>query len=150
MQLRHVIAAAVLAVFATSCKLGDSADTASINVYLEVSDSQLTVGVESIDITVTARNVGYDVLTLTGPSDCLLFVEVFDNQGIRVWTSNASCAGTIVTEDLAAGQDKVQVFTWGGTDTVGQPLSPGPYVVRGIARMTTGAYAGPPVSIALD
>lgn len=137
---------------ATSCSLGDSVDAGSINVFIEVNDSQLTVGVETITITVTARNVGFDPLQLTGPSDCLVYVEVFNTQGTLVWTSNqaSTCQGATVTENIAAGQDKVGSFQWDGSNTAGAPLPPGLYVVRGVARTTGAPTVGPPLTVALD
>ena len=152
MRLRHVIAASSLALLAASCSLGDAVDAGSINVFVEVNDSQLTVGEETITITVTARNVGYDPLQLTGPSDCLVYVEIFNSQDSLVWTSNQSstCLGATVTEDVAAGQAKVQSFPWSGTNIAGAGLPPGLYLVRGVARTTGTSSIGPPLTVALD
>jgi hypothetical protein len=140
----------VIALMAGSCSLGDSAETASINVYLDVNPSVLTVGDGVMTITATARNVGYDPLSLTGPSDCLLYLEVRDSQGTVVWHSNRECVGQTVTEELPVGQDKVQTFIWDGTGLAGSPLGVGLYYIRAVARLTNGAYAGPPVSVSLD
>ena len=152
MRLRHAIAASTLALLATSCSLGDSVDAGSINIFVEVNDAQLTVGEETITITVTARNVGYDPLELTGPSDCLVYVEIFNSQGLLVWTSNQSsrCQGAIVTEAVAAGESKVQSFQWDGTNLAGAALSVGLYLVRGAARTPGAASVGPPLTVALD
>lgn len=151
MRLRHVIAASSLALLATSCSLGDTVDAGSINVFVEVNDSQLTVGEETITITVTARNVGYDALQLTGPSDCLVYVEIFNSQGSMVWTSGQNtCQGATVTETVAAGEAKVQSFPWNGTNTAGAGLPPGLYLVRGVARTAGSPSIGPPLTVALD
>ena len=151
MRLRHVIGACSLALLSMSCSLGDTVDAGSINVFVEVNDSQLTVGEESIIITVTARNVGYDPLQLTGPSDCLVYAEVFNSQGSLMWTSGQStCQGATVTEDLAAGQAKVQSFSWDGTNLAGAGLAPGLYLVRGVARTAGASSIGPPLTVALD
>jgi hypothetical protein len=150
-RLRHVIGACSLALLSMSCSLGDTVDAGSINVFVEVNDSQLTVGEETITITVTARNVGYDPLQLTGPSDCLVFAEIFNSQGSLVWTSGQStCQGATVTQDVAAGQAKVQSFQWDGTNLAGAGLAPGLYLVRGVARTTGSASIGPPLTVALD
>lgn len=149
MRFRRVMGAWLAALLATSCSLGSTADAGSINLYLEVDKGTLPVG-ESMTITVTARNVGYDVLTLTGPSDCLLYIEVLNNQGIVVWNSNGGCTGSTVTEDLAVGRDKVQSFTWNGSNLAGARLSSGFYHIRGVARVTGSAYFGPPVSVSLE
>jgi len=102
----------MVALLATGCSLGDPTDAGSINLYLEVDKTQLRIG-ESLTITVTARNVGYDPLTLTGPSDCLLYVEVLTEQGQVVWNSNSACTGSTVTEQLPAGQEKIQSWIAG-------------------------------------
>ncbi len=149
MRFRRVLGAWMVALLATSCSLGGPADAGSINLYLEVDDSQLTVGVDSMTITATARNVGFDPLTLTGPSDCLLYVEVLDRQGTVVWGTNRVC-GSMVTEELAAGQEKIQSFVWKGYNFAGGVLSPGLYYIRGVARVTGAAYIGPLLSVALD
>ena len=85
--------------------------------------------------TITARNVGYEAFTLTGPSDCLLFLEVLDSQGNVVWHSNGTCAGQTVTEALAPGEDKVRSIMWNGSNLAGARLPPGFYHVRGVARV---------------
>ena len=151
MRFRHVLGACALALAAVSCSLDvDPTAAGTINVFIDVSDPQLTVGQESIILTVTARNVGDSPLTLTGPSNCLLFVEVRNPQGNEVWNSNGSCQGATVSEQLAVGAERVQSFTWDGTNLAGAGLAPGPYIVRAVARLAGGAYVSPPATIALD
>jgi len=100
---------------------------------------------------VTARNVGYTPLQLTGPRDCLGYVEIFSPQGTLVWTSGQStCQGATVTEDIAAGQAKVQSFPWDGSNLAGAALGPGLYLVRGVARTPGSPSIGPPLTVALD
>lgn len=139
----------MVALLATSCSLGSPADAGSINLYLEVDKATLARD-DSMKITVTARNVGYDPLTLTGPSDCLLYVEVLSNQGLIVWNSNGECTGSTVTEDLVAGQDKIQSFLWNGSNFAGARLASGYYRIRGVARVTGATYLGPQLSISLE
>jgi hypothetical protein len=148
-QLRQVVGASVLALLASSCSLGGAEEAGSINLYLEVDKATLPIG-ESMTITVTARNVGYEPMTLTGPSDCLLYVEVLNNQGQVVWHSYGSCTGSTVTEEIQAGQDRVQSFTWNGSNLAGARLAAGFYHIRGIARVTGAAYMGPPLSVSLE
>ena len=149
MRLRHVLGAYALAMLATSCSLGDSADAGSINLYLEVDKGTLPIG-ESMTITATARNVGYSTITLTGPSDCLLYIEVLNNGGQVVWRSNVSCTGSTVTESLEPGQDRIQAFTWDGSNLAGARLSSGFYHIRAVARVTGAAYVGPLLSVSLE
>jgi hypothetical protein len=145
-----MVPAFAVVLIATSCSLGDPTDAGSINIYLDVNDVQLTVGLDTITFTVTARNVGNDPLSFTGPSDCLLYVEVLSSIGNMVWSSNIGCAGQTVTEELAAAQDKVMTIRWDGRTVAGSFLDPGLYVVRPVARTTPTATIGPPVTIALD
>lgn len=149
MRFRHVIGAFALALAATSCSLGSGLDAGIINVFIDVSDSQLSGG-ETITFTVTARNVGNGILTLTGQSDCLLFVEVRTRSGVLVWNSNSACTGAQVSEDIAAGGEKVLLFSWNGTNNGGGFLAPDQYNVRAVARTTTGAYASATVGVAVD
>ena len=150
MRFRHVLGVSALALAAASCSLGTSVDAGFINVFIDVSDSQLTVGQESVTFTLTARNVGDDPFTLTGPSDCLLFVEVRDTQGNVVWHSNGACQGANVVETLAVDAEKVQTVTWNGSSLAGAFLAPGLYNVRAVARVTGGAYVSPSATVALD
>jgi hypothetical protein len=133
----------------TSCSLGDETGSGSINIYVEVDKSTLALG-ETMTITVTARNVGYDPLSLTGPSDCLLYIEVVNNQGQVVWHSNGACSGGSVTEEVAPGANRVQSFTWNGSNLAGARLAAGFYHIRPIARLTGGNYVGPAASVALE
>lgn len=146
----HVLGACALALAAVSCSLDTPLDAGAPEVLLELSDDQLTVGQESIIITVTLRNVGYGPLTLTGPRDCLLFAEAFTQQGTAVWSSNASCTGGSVTEEIGSGETKTQSFSWAGTNTLGQGLAAGRYVVRGVARTTDRATIGMSLTVSLD
>ena len=150
MRLRQVIGAFAVALTSVSCSLGDPADAGSMNLYLSVDKGTLPLG-ESMTITVTARNVGYDDVSLTGPENCLLYVDVVDNQGRVLWTSNANetCTNP-VTQSLGPGADLVDSFTWDGTNLAGARLSSGFYHIRGVARVTGGAYIGPPLSISLE
>jgi hypothetical protein len=148
-RFRHVIGACTLALLSTSCSLGDSADASSINVYVEVDKSTLGIG-ELVTITLIARNVGFEPLSLTGPSDCLMYVQVVTNQGEVVWNSNGACSGSTVTEEIAPGADKVQTITWDGTNLAGARLGAGFYHIRPVALVTGAAYVGPSVSIALE
>lgn len=139
-----IVAAAVSA----ACSL-DTTEESSVNVYVSVDRAVLHDG-QVMTATITARNVGYEAFTLTGPSDCLLFLEVLDTQGNVVWHSNGTCAGQTVTEALAPGEDKVRSIMWNGSNLAGARLPPGFYHVRGVARVTGGAYNSPLLSVALE
>ena len=149
-RFRHIVGACVLSLAAMSCSLSEPGEQGVMNVLIDVSDSQLTVGQESVTFTVTALNVGYEPLTLSGPSDCLLFVEVRDVQGSVVWNSNSSCLGPTVAEVLAAGAQRDQTFSWNGTNLGGVPLAPGLYNARAVARVADGTFVSSSTSISLD
>lgn len=151
MRLRHVIGAFTLALMATSCSLGDSDDAGSITVDLDINPGTLPID-ETMTISVLARNVGSTPLTLSGPGDCLLYIEVLDTQGQIVWQSNSAgaCTGAIVTEEIAPGASKVQTFTWNGTSLAGARLPSGFYFIRGIARLTPSSYIGPVARVSLE
>lgn len=148
-RLRQVIGAGAVAVLAAACSLGDPADAGSVIVDIETDRGTLAFD-EIMSITVTARNVGYDPYTLTGPSDCLLYMEVLDTSGQVVWHSNGACTGGTVTESVAPGGNKVQTFTWDGTNLAGARLASGYYLIRGVARVTGAAFLGPARSVALE
>lgn len=149
MRFRGAMVSVAGLLLASACKLGDAADAGSVNLYLEVDKATLQTG-DSMKITVTARNVGFDPITLTGPSDCLLYVEIWGQRSDVVWHSNGNCVGSTVTEQLDAGQDKIKVITWYGVNLAGARPLGGYYTIRGIARVTGGAYIGPPLTIALE
>ena len=145
-RFRQLVEACVAALLATSCSLEPSGEAGSVNVSIEVDKVELPSG-QSVTVTVTALNVGNDPVTLTGPSDCLLYVDILNSQGLVVWHSNAACSSSTVTESLAAGRNKIQSFVWNGTGLSGLPVSAGYYLVRGVAR-TTGTWStGPTLSI---
>ena len=146
MRLRQLVRACAAVLLATSCSLGSENDATSIDVFVEVDKNTVPRG-ESVTITVTARNVSNEPLTLVGPSDCLLFTEILNTQGQLEWNSNTGCTGSTVTESLAAGQEKVQSFVWNGINLQGTQVPGGFYVIRGIARLAGMMWSGLPLSI---
>ena len=149
MRIRQVVSAIAIALVAGSCSLGNPEDAAVINLFLDVSDAQLAVD-EEMTITVTARNVGFEPVELTGPSNCLLYLDILDTQGNIVWNSNSQCTGGSVTETVVVGVDKLQTFTWAGTNQAGARLTGGFYHIRPVARLTGSLYFGPPLSVSLE
>ena len=147
-QVVSTLAVALLAGSAGSCSLGGPEDSAVINLFLDLSDAQLAVD-EQMTIVVTARNVGFEPIELSGPSNCLLYIDVVDTQGNIVWNSNSQC-GAAVTETIVVGIDKTQSFTWAGTNQAGARLTGGFYHIRAVARMTGSLYFGPPLSVSLE
>jgi hypothetical protein len=148
-KIRHVIGILVSAAAAGSCSLDVPTETNTINVFLDLEKGYLPVG-DSVRIRVIVSNVGFEPVSLTGPSDCLLYTEVVDNQGTVLWHSNTNCVGSIVTESVVVGVDRTQSFMWNGTNLAGARLTGGFYLVIGAARLSGTAYRGPAVSISLE
>lgn len=149
LKLRNATRIVLGLLLVAACSLDAPGDQASINLYVSVDKSTLPDG-QVMTITLTARNVGYNALTLTGPSDCLLHVDILDGQGGIAWNSSTQCLGQVVTEDIEPGDDKVQSFQWAGVGLAGARLAPGFYHIRPVARLTGGAYIGPLLSVALE
>ena len=59
-------------------------------------------------------------------------------------------ASLSVGEEILAGVDKVQVFTWNGGSLAGARVPSGFYSIRAVARVTDNPYAGPPLTIAVE
>lgn len=152
MRFGQILGAFALALMATSCKLGDSTEAGSILIDVEVDKATLPID-ESTTITLTARNVGDDPVTLSGPSDCLLYVEILDTSGQVVWRSISqigSCVGSTVNEEVAAGGTRAQSFIWFGTNDAGARLAAGIYGIRGVARLADGPWRGTLYTIQLE
>ena len=138
-----------MAVVTGSCSLGNPVDAGVINLF--VATDKPTLGQdETMIITVTAKNVGFDPIQLVGQANCLLAVDVLDTQGAIVWNSNINCPGASITEDLVVGTDKIQNFEWNGTNQAGGRLGSGFYHLRAVARLSTQTYFSPSLSIAID
>jgi hypothetical protein len=104
---------------------------------------KFTLGMdETVAITVTVHNVGLEPLVLTGPSDCLIYIEVRDTDGDRPYTSASQCSGTTVTEEIAPGAERHQSFVWDGNTNAGSRVPSGHYLLRPIVRLSTGARPG--------
>jgi hypothetical protein len=147
-HLRHVVGAGALTLLAASCSLGNPEEAPAINLFLEVDKAVLQSG-EAMTITVTAQNVGYGPVSLTGPSDCLLYTEVLNAQGQVVWHSNGACTGGSVTVSLAPGEARTQSFTWDGSNLNGAQLGPDLYFIRPVVRMTGAPYVGSARSVSI-
>lgn len=148
--MRHVIGVFAVALASASCSLGSPEDAGSLNVYVATDDSFLAADDSLMTITVTALNVGYSPLTLTGPTDCLLSIDIRDTQGTIVWDSRSQCGGASVTEELIPGQNKVQLFTWSGINYAGARVPGSFYYITGVARLTGAPYAGPPLTVTVE
>lgn len=98
MGIRRLIPALAVAVTATSCSLDVPTDVGNIAIYLEVDKATLPLE-ESVTITARARNVGYDTITLTGKSDCLVFIQVLNSAGLIVYNAEQTCTGQTVTRN---------------------------------------------------
>jgi hypothetical protein len=91
---------------------------------------------------VTIHNVGLEPLALSGPSDCLIFIEVRDIDGDRPYTSAAQCSGITVTEEIAPGAQRHQSFVWDGRTNSGVRVPSGHYLLRPVVLLASGARPG--------
>jgi hypothetical protein len=150
-RFRHVRNAWMLALLATSCSLGEPTEAGSLTLDVAPTPSTLSTD-DEMSILVIARNVGFDPLTLTGPSPCLLYIEILSNQGQVVWSSNTStvCGSGTVSEELSPGAELTRTFTWRGENLAGARLAAGFYHIRPVARLTPASYIGPVVTVALE
>jgi hypothetical protein len=145
-RLLPVLAGALLA----SCSLEIAPNTSNIIVTIAVDKGTLLLD-ESVLITVRAQNVGYDVITLTGPSACLMYVQIRSTEtGVLVHDSAADCSGTTVTEEIAPGEERTQTFSWDGLSDGGARAVAGFYSIRGIVRVTGDPRTGNPATIAVE
>lgn len=153
MRTRHLIGVLAAALAASSCSLETGDDGPQVAIYVSLDQGTLQSASETeldtVMVTVTARNVGYSSFSLTGPSDCLVYMEVYDNDENRVYSSAATCTGQSVTEELPEGEDKVLTFPWNGTNTAGARVPDGFYRIIGVAAITGRTYVGTPATIAV-
>ena len=126
----------------TSCFSSLEPDIDSIVLDMEVDRTTVSFG-EVLTVTLTATNQGPRVVTLSGPSECLLYFEVYPESsgGGPVYRSINHCAGGIVTEELAEGETKRQTFTWDASTDAGARVPSGRYAIRGLARVTYSPQA---------
>lgn len=97
---------------------------------------------ETVSIVVTVHNVGLEALSLTGPSDCLIFIEALNTDGDRYYTSASQCSGNTVTEEIAAGAQRTANFVWGGNANSGGRVPSGVYLLRPIVMLSRGSRPG--------
>ncbi|HSA56796.1 MAG TPA: hypothetical protein VLE53_13885 [Gemmatimonadaceae bacterium] len=132
----------LLAVLATpSCNLETTNVRDAIALFLEIDKTTISEN-EAMSVTVRAENVGTETLVLSGPSDCLLYIEVINLSGTRVYNSAQSCAGSQVNEVLAPEAIKEMTFTWSGQHNTGERVI-GTFTLRPVALVSSGARAGP-------
>lgn len=148
MRLYRAIVPAV-SVLLASCSLGGP-EPSSISLSLEIDKEILAIG-ETMQITATATNFGYEPLSLTGPTGCLIYFQVQPAAGgISVYNSSDGCTGVTVTEEIASGAQKTQVFVWEGLGSNGVRLGSGQYILRGNVRVTGNTYLGPALAFRIE
>lgn len=139
----------LVAIALVSCDSLDVGDDQAVALFLELSTTTIPLG-GSIQATVTVQNVGSDEVLLSGPSDCLLYIEVLNSSATRVYSSAFACSGATVTESLAPGLERTATTTWDGTSNQGSRLPPGDYHLRPVVLLTSGAYAQPGANVNVE
>lgn len=139
----------VAALAAGSCGDPWGTDDGKIALYVEVDRSIIGQG-ETLTMVLTARNIGSNTVTLSGPSDCLLYFEVLNKEGVTVYNQAEECSGGATSVTIAAGEDLERTLTWQAQGRSGSRVPLGYYLIRGIARLTPDAYAAPPVQVLVE
>lgn len=140
--------ATLAALAALSCNSIEGPEDDPIAVFIEIDKPTLTSG-EVMNVTVRARNVGLSDASLTGPSDCLLYFDVFNTDGNRVYSSAEACSGGTVTEAIAPGANREATVTWDGRRTSGERLH-GTFLMRPVALVTGKSVFGATVSVLVE
>ncbi|HEX7122603.1 MAG TPA: hypothetical protein VF178_09570 [Gemmatimonadaceae bacterium] len=133
-----------------SCTSFDSPGGPGIALYLELSATTVPTSGDPINATIIARNVSTGPLTLSGPNDCLLYVEVWNSRSQRVYSSASQCAGAVIDEELGPGETKTATVTWAGTTTNGDRLPAGIYRMHPVALLPGGAYSQPGANVRVE
>lgn len=141
--------AAAAAVSAVSCGDPWGTDDGKIALYVEVDRSVIAQG-EELTIVATARNIGSQPVTLSGPADCLLFFEVLNSDGTGVYNMADECTGAATTVTVEAGADLERTLKWQAQGRSGLRVAPGYYLIRAVARLLPDAYAAPPVQVLVE
>jgi hypothetical protein len=149
-RIRRLIGILGVAIASSSCNLDVPDDGVSLALYIAVDKGTIELG-DSVTVTVTARNVGFEPFTLTAPSDCLLYIDVYDARDSQIYNSALSCTGASVTQEIAAGADFVRTFVWHGNGTAGARVPSGLYRIRPVAQLTgRPGYPGPSATVAVE
>jgi hypothetical protein len=139
----------LIATLLGSCSLDDG-EHSSVALTLEVDKVDLPPG-ESMRVTAIARNIGSRTITLSGPADCLIYIEVRPEVGSQVlYNSSTGCSGASVTEELEPAAQKIQTIDWQGQSDAGIRVPSGNYILRGIVRVTNDPYLGPGLLIRVE
>ena len=131
-----------------SCNSIESPEDDPIAVFIEIDKPTLSQG-EIMSVTVRARNVGLESATLTGPSDCLLYFDVYSTDGNRLFSSAEGCSGGTVTETIAPGANRQATVSWDGRRTSGERLH-GTFHMRPVALMTGKSVFGQTVTVLVE
>lgn len=149
MTVRRLLRSLLAAMAVVSCGDPWGTDDGKIALYVEVDRAVIAQG-EELTITATARNIGSQAVTLSGPSDCLLFYEVLDSDGATVYSMADECTGGTTTVTIEAGADFERILKWQAQGRAGLRVEPGHYIIRAVARLLPTAYAAPPVQVLVE
>lgn len=149
MIARGMLLPLLTAMALVSCGDPWGTDDGKIALYIEV-DRTVIGQDESLTMTLTARNIGSEDVTLSGPEDCLLFYEVLNTNGTNVYSLTDECVGAATTVTLAAGADLVRTLVWQAQGRNGTRVGQGYYFIRAIARLVPDAYAADPVRVLVE
>lgn len=134
----------------SSCSLEVPDDGVSIALYISVDKGTISLG-EVVNVSVRAVNVGNEAFSLSGPSDCLIYVDVYDADDARIYNSASFCTGNEVTQEIPAGAELVRSFVWDGSGSAGSRVPSGLYRIRPVAQLAgRPGYPGPSATVAVE
>jgi hypothetical protein len=139
MSRRVLSAAACLA--AVSCSLDEPVSEVTLAVTFGVSAPTVPTG-GTIEVSVTARNYGSAPVTLSAPSQCLLFFQVHAVGGNVMFRSFDECVGNSTTQVIPPGEEFSMSFQWDGRGSTGARLVGGTYLLRAGALLGASAILG--------
>ncbi len=142
MTIRNLLGVLALPLTVLSCSLDVPNDVGNIVIYLSVDKETVHLD-ETVTVTATVKNVGYDGVTLTGPSDCLVYIQIRDSNGVTMYDAGKGCVGQSVTEALAGGEEQSRSFVWNATTPTGVRAPLGFYTIRAFARLAGSLYLSP-------
>jgi hypothetical protein len=149
-RIRRLIGILGIGLASSSCSLEVPDDGVSIALYISVDRGTINPG-EVVNVSVRAVNVGNEAFSLAGPSDCLLYVDVYDHTDARIYNSATLCTGNQVTQEIPAGAELVRSFVWDGSGSAGSPVPPGLYRIRPVAQLAgRPGHPGPSATVAVD
>jgi hypothetical protein len=131
------------------CGSLDVTPPTGLSVLLSVDNPVLALGA-TMHIVVTVTNAGKKAETLSGPSGCLVFVQILSQTSALVYSSTDTCTGDVTMVSMAPGESRTATIDWDGRSTAGSRLPAGQYALRGGVLQTGLARVGSSLLITIE